>query len=164
MNQSEIGCALPSVFSRDKGRTNLTGRTSVQYDLPECEAKDDLSVNHDSDDELAIDLAKAALETGTHACEAAAWYEADSVLRDSPLAAAVTQGTSRILRHVRSTVQACSMRISYTRAGGCQRSTHKLVPAASKLEYIPTSSLRCRPFSIACVHPYGPIWSREALV
>ena len=81
---SEVGSALPSVFSGDDVDTSLTGATSVQHDVAAPDLKDGLE-DDDSDHELDIDLATAALEAGTQAFEGEAWSEADALLQETLL-------------------------------------------------------------------------------
>lgn len=59
---SDIVSNVPSIFSGDETRTVETSATSAQCALQAGEAGD--AVGDDSDDDLDMDLAKAALDTG----------------------------------------------------------------------------------------------------
>ena len=80
---SDMVSIVPSVYSGDETHTPVTSATSAQRAVPECEAID--TEWNESDDDLDIDLAKAALETGTKAFEALEWEEADSLLQEALL-------------------------------------------------------------------------------
>lgn len=69
---------VPSVFSGD---TVVTSATSMQRATQERGAVD--ASWDDSEDDLATDLAKAALDTGSKAFEAQDWEEADSLLQEA---------------------------------------------------------------------------------
>jgi tetratricopeptide (TPR) repeat protein len=78
---SDMVSNVPSIFSGDEAHTVVTSATSAQRAVQEREAVD--VVWDDSDDDLDIDLAKAALDTGTKAFEAQEWEEADSLLQEA---------------------------------------------------------------------------------
>lgn len=72
---------VPSTFFPDESNTVVLSTTSRTCAMKESEAVDALEDN--SDDDLDIDLAKAALDTGTKAFEAKEWEEADSLLQEA---------------------------------------------------------------------------------
>lgn len=67
-----------SGFSGDEAYTVGTSLIPAQRTIPERKVID--IVGDDSDDDLEIDLAKVALDTGSKAFEAQDWKEADSFL------------------------------------------------------------------------------------
>lgn len=70
-----------SGFSGDEAYTVGTSPISAQRTIPERKVVD--TVGDDSDDDLEIDLAKVALDTGSKAFEAQDWKEADSFLQEA---------------------------------------------------------------------------------
>ncbi|KAK5170208.1 uncharacterized protein LTR77_004794 [Saxophila tyrrhenica] len=79
---SDTRSTLPSVFSGDGGYRSLTDATSAQHEMVERDTDDNL-LDPDSDDDLALDLAKAALHTSAEAFETSAWLEADLLLQET---------------------------------------------------------------------------------
>ena len=72
---------VPSIFSGDEACTDVTSATSAQPVVQECEAVD--AVGDESDDHLDVDLAKAALDTGTKAFDAQELEDEDSLLKEA---------------------------------------------------------------------------------
>ena len=72
---------VSSIVSGDEAHTVVTSATSAQRAVQENKAFD--AAGDDSDDDLDIDIAKAALDTGTKAFEAHEWEEADSLFQEA---------------------------------------------------------------------------------
>lgn len=78
---SDMISTASSVFSGTETHTVVTSVTSEQRAMQDGEVVG--TVGDDSDDDLDIDLVKAALDTGTKAFEAQEWDEADSLLQEA---------------------------------------------------------------------------------
>ena len=81
LDPSDLISNIPSIFSGDDAHSMVTSATSAQRAVQERETID--AIKDDSDDELDIDLAKAALDTGTKAFEKREWEEADILLQEA---------------------------------------------------------------------------------
>ncbi|KAF8846620.1 hypothetical protein BDZ45DRAFT_734130 [Acephala macrosclerotiorum] len=78
---SDMVSNAPSTISGDAAHTIMMSVTSTKFAVQERESGD--AVRDDSDDDLEVDLAKAALDTGTKAFEAQNWEDADSLLQEA---------------------------------------------------------------------------------
>ncbi|KAJ9606983.1 hypothetical protein H2200_008994 [Cladophialophora chaetospira] len=78
---SDMVSNVSSIFSRNETYTVLTSAGSEHRTAQQGEVVN--PAEDDSDDDLDIDLAKAALETGSKAFEAQEWEDADAMLQEA---------------------------------------------------------------------------------